>query len=393
MKVGMYALWNLTWDGSTLNGPGYCIRYIRGILATTGGVRLFCHTEVAPAKVWDESIAHPNLEIIALPATTYHGTYLHLYQFVRAFSTNVDGLDAMYVRLWDPCAWVVGQICRRRKIGVVFHVVGDPIAGIVERDDWCGLRKAATLRIFGIEEFLVRQSMPGCHVLINGTDNTVRFMRRGMIGNMVIESCLVEDDYFQREDTCRGNIIRLLFVGYLRRPKRVEVFLIGAAQLMSQHPEHDVCLRIVGGCDHAGYQDELASLARRLGLAERVTFVGHVPFGAPLLAEYRNADIFVFPSVSEGSARVLLEAAANSLPIVATKVGGADDVFADARSALLVAPNDPDAIAEGIQLLIVDQQFRRHCIREAHRIARTRTAHQFVDAVVNALESVATRYR
>jgi glycosyltransferase involved in cell wall biosynthesis len=72
------------------------------------------------------------------------------------------------------------------------------------------------------------------------------------------------------------------------------------------------------------------------------------------------ADIFVFPSFyREGVPRVLLEAAAMGLPIVAADVPGSRDVVEDGVNGFLVAPRDPDAITEAVLRLAGAPELRR----------------------------------
>ena len=67
------------------------------------------------------------------------------------------------------------------------------------------------------------------------------------------------------------------------------------------------------------------------------------------------ADVFVLPSLSEGSPNALLEAMACGLPIVATRVGGVPEIAVDGETALLVPPEDPVALARAIDRLLRDR--------------------------------------
>lgn len=74
---------------------------------------------------------------------------------------------------------------------------------------------------------------------------------------------------------------------------------------------------------------------------------------------FREADVFVMPSLSEGLPVALLEAMARGLPIVVSRVGGVPEVVGDEVDALLVEPGDPAALAARLAGLIEDPVRRR----------------------------------
>ena len=82
---------------------------------------------------------------------------------------------------------------------------------------------------------------------------------------------------------------------------------------------------------------------------------------------FDDSDVFVLPSLSEGLPVALLEAMAHGKAIVATRVGGVPDVVDDGTEALLVPPNDAEALASRLIELAEDAQ-RRHTLSVSARI-------------------------
>lgn len=112
-------------------------------------------------------------------------------------------------------------------------------------------------------------------------------------------------------------------------------------------------LRIVG----EGPLD--ASLRARLearGVAGQAELLGYVPLDDGLFELYRDADLFLHVSWTEGLPQVLLEAFAARLPVVATDVGGVGAVARGA--ALLVPPGDAAAAATAVRRLADDPELR-----------------------------------
>jgi glycosyltransferase involved in cell wall biosynthesis len=103
-------------------------------------------------------------------------------------------------------------------------------------------------------------------------------------------------------------------------------------------------------------EESLREIAVTLGVADRVVFLGRVPYTAPVFAA---ADVVVLPSLSEGLPTVALEAMALARPVVATCVGGTPEAVQDGVTGLLVEPCDPAALAGAIKRLADDPQLAR----------------------------------
>jgi glycosyltransferase involved in cell wall biosynthesis len=130
------------------------------------------------------------------------------------------------------------------------------------------------------------------------------------------------------------------------------------------------------------YERELRAEAERLGVAERVTFAGRRDDVPKLIA---GCDVFALPSLIEGLPLVVLEAMAQSRPVVATSVGGTPELVADGETGLLVRPSDPAGLAAAIAGLLADPERAR-----AFGIAgRRRVEDQFtVDAMTHRVLEV-----
>ena len=127
----------------------------------------------------------------------------------------------------------------------------------------------------------------------------------------------------------------------------------------------DLTLVLVGDGPERG---RLQSRAANLGLATRVRFLGSVE-RSRIPALFCGADAFAFPSRGEGFGIALLEAMAAGVPAVAAAAGGVPEFAHDGENALLVPPDDPAALAEGLARLIADPQLRKRLSREGRKTA------------------------
>jgi glycosyltransferase involved in cell wall biosynthesis len=139
----------------------------------------------------------------------------------------------------------------------------------------------------------------------------------------------------------------ILALGRLVAFKGFDCLIRAFSHLADRRREID--LVIVGDGPKYG---ELKELARDSGLSDRVHLVGRKE-GEGKLAWYRGARAFILPSYpgNEGFPNVLLEAMAAGLPIVATRVSGAEDVVIHGKTGYLVPPHDSNALADAIDLI------------------------------------------
>jgi L-malate glycosyltransferase len=140
-------------------------------------------------------------------------------------------------------------------------------------------------------------------------------------------------------------VTTIVTVANLRPEKAHEVLLQAAARLTPRYPH--LQFTIVGDGPRA---DELRTLAETLGVATHVSFLGHREDVPALLA---SADAFVLPSRSEAFPNGAIEAMAAGLPVVASRVGGLLDLIEDGRTGMLVQPDNPAALAEALESLIL----------------------------------------
>lgn len=114
---------------------------------------------------------------------------------------------------------------------------------------------------------------------------------------------------------------------------------------------------------------ELMQLARDLGLAGQVHFLGHRHDLPDLLG---MMDVFALSSRYEGAPLSIIEAMGAGLPIVATRVAGTSDLIDDGVTGFLVPAGDSMAIAQRILAFILDPELRAKTGSEAKRLSRAR---------------------
>jgi glycosyltransferase involved in cell wall biosynthesis len=153
---------------------------------------------------------------------------------------------------------------------------------------------------------------------------------------------------------------RIGIMGRLVPQKGIDTFLQTAALIARERT--DIVFLIVGD---GPLRNELAAVAKRLGIEKRVFFLGFRPDATRIL---KTLDVFLFTSNYEPFGLVLTEAMAARVPIVALDLKGAvSEILEDQVEAFVVKYKDPALLADRIMRILDDASLRRLFTQNARR--------------------------
>jgi glycosyltransferase involved in cell wall biosynthesis len=159
----------------------------------------------------------------------------------------------------------------------------------------------------------------------------------------------------------RRSHFQAVFVGRLGREKGV----LDAVRAIAWLPK-DVSLSVVG---EGPARAEAEALAREHGIESRVRFHGLQPDVRQYLEQ---ASVLLLPSHSEGTPRVVMEAFAAGLPVVASDIPGVRVLVTNESTGLLSRVGDPRSVASAIQRFYDDPTLARRCALSARRLIAER---------------------
>lgn len=269
---------------------------------------------------------------------------------------------------------LLGQVAARRA-----HEMGLPLVFTFHTQYW-EYTHYVPFSIEAVQEFLknrihkwLQEYLQKCQHIIIPSPSIRDFLVKeyGLQDRYTVIPTGTDLEPFQRAD---GKALRaengwqeetvLISVGRLAPEKNWDTLLRGFARAASQHPE--LRLVLIGDGPARG---ELEQLASELGVADRVTFTGALPF-EKIPTYLKAADAFTFASVTETQGLVTIEAMAAGLPVVAVDGSGTRDIVEDDKQGFLV-DNDPEALGEGLKKLLADPQKMKGFSTNALEKART----------------------
>jgi len=155
----------------------------------------------------------------------------------------------------------------------------------------------------------------------------------------------------------------VLFLGAME-PRKNLLRLIEAWVTLKPAVRRETALVVAGA--QGWLNDSVRSRVEALGLGDRVHLIGYVE-GEDLAALYSLATVFAYPSLWEGFGLPVLEAMACGTPVLTSDISSLPEVAGDA--ALLVPPEDVEAIGDGLARLLEDDALRAELAERGHRQA------------------------
>jgi glycosyltransferase involved in cell wall biosynthesis len=370
MRLGFYYHIPATIQLGKIYVPGYLGRFLDELANNIEHLTLFLHQPNPGENVnFDHVLQASNIDLVRLPqrkSAPYRLLYAKKYtMLIKQHSKNIDAL-----MLRGPSPLLPSLANADKSLPIILMIVGDYLAGIdsLPQPAW----RKTLIRLMETVNYheqlkVARRSL----VFVN---SKILFDQYNGIAKKLFETrttTLAKDDFFVRENTCENRPIHLLYTGRMD-PSKGLLDMVKALSLLVQQGE-DVVLDFVGWSEaNSDILDQINSTAKQAGVDDRVIYYGYKPVGPELFAYYKIADIYLIASqASEGFPRTIWEAMANSLPVVATRVGSIPDFIEGA--AELVEPKNLAALVEGIKRVISDPLLRRSNIEKGFQLASQNT--------------------
>jgi len=156
----------------------------------------------------------------------------------------------------------------------------------------------------------------------------------------------------------KNNPVTIIYLGSIEPRKGIHILAEAASILASRLDKTDIRYLVVGEApeQYLNYKEKIIAILRENNIFNRFYFLGQREDIPQILAE---GDILCHPALIEVFGRVIIEAMASKLPVVATRVGEIPWIMEDGFTGYIVEPGEPEALAHALEKLASNKKLRK----------------------------------
>ncbi|OGI16475.1 MAG: hypothetical protein A3J63_01335 [Candidatus Moranbacteria bacterium RIFCSPHIGHO2_02_FULL_40_12b] len=290
------------------------------------------------------------------------------YWFARKILKN-NKYDLSHSFFTVPCGFISLLLKKQYKIPYIVSLRGADVPGYSERFTFAYSVLKPLIKIIWKNASAVVSNSQGLKELALKTDSKQNID--------IVYNGIDTEEFSPVAVRPLRNDFKIICVSRITARKGIKYLIEAVSKLVAN--SSDVKLEIIGEGDE---KVNLENLVKELQLEKFVTFLGLVDH-KKLPELYRQADIFVLPSLNEGMSNTILEAIASGLPIIATDTGGTKELVREGENGYIVQMKNSDDIAEKIKLLINGKNLRENMSQKSREIAEQmswkKSAKQYFD--------------
>lgn len=346
-----------SWGVKCIHGSYHCpashFLYLKQMARLFNQVYLISSVEYTDQNACNLSpIQITNLTVIELP---YYTSMLQARSYRKDFTKAIRQIapmtDLFYCRVPDPFCWMSARLTDKP---VIMHFVGDTADATKHNINFSWLKKQILLAGYSFEYRRILKSARKSTVYTNGTHLSAKLQKHGITATPVISSTITRNDLALEPLRPMGHDpFTIIYVGYLRYAKGIDTLIKVIKRLEERHFNYQ--FHIVGDGD---MYSTLHALVSELKAENHIHLHGHIDNRDKLLSLLRSSDLFFFPSLSEGSPRVVIEAMSQGCPVLSTPVGSLPGCFEADKDILFfpfknatIATNKILEISEDLEML------------------------------------------
>lgn len=375
-NIALLAAWGVEKYGNKYFCPSTHWIYLNFIAKNFLNVYLIGPIKISSAIPENKNlIDFKNLTIVEIP---YFNGYLQAQKYKKNYKDAVkkleDLVDVYYCRVPDPFCWAPSLYTKKKCI---MHFVGDIIDATKKNPNWSWLKKQIFLMGFYTEWRRIIKSSKKSSVFSNGEHISKMLTDRGVKCTPVISSTISLQDKPSLLSKDNLETLNVIYVGYLRYAKGINTLMETILKL--EENQKNYLFNIVGDGEMYKTLQDFITFHK---LEKKVILHGHIDKRNLLFDLLSLSDLFFFPSLSEGSPRVVIEAMSQGVTVLSTPVGSLPNVFKDGEDILFFPYNDADSAFAIITNIINNPNLLQKIrIKAFNRVYREFTIDDFLNKI------------
>jgi phosphatidylinositol alpha-1,6-mannosyltransferase len=313
------------------------------LLASFEKVVLVGRCKTVASKPTCQEIDKSKIDFV--PISDFSG-YINPFGMLLAFwqARKAVGLaDRYWLSAPGFVAFMVAFWLKKAGIFYFIDMVGNPADVTRAKTIW--MPKWLSMFIVRLVEESFKRFCKGSKGVLAVTEKTLQSIYPSSVSDndFGISNVLLSNAAFNKPDRdFRRQVFKIIIVGALLKYKGHAYLFEALSRIKGLRQWLLFCV------GEGPERKKLEEKARRLGIADHVIFFGRIDWGPKLFKKLDESHLFVLSSLTEGMPRVVIEAMARGLPVIATAVGGVPEII---KPELLVPPCDSRALAEKIAAL------------------------------------------
>lgn len=331
------------WTLSLYEGSYYTISlhysYIERMLELFEEITLVAPVKVVKIKDEVQSLRKILSNQLSIEALPYSNGSVDALKYRRTYKKTIKKVasktDLFYCRVPDPFCWMPAQMTDKP---VIMHFVGDTADATKHNIHFSWLKKQILLAGYSFEYRRILKSARKSTVYTNGSHLSEKLHKQGVNATPVVSSTITKEDLaLEPLRPLSNKPLTIIYVGYLRYAKGIDTLIKVIKRLDERHFNYQ--FHVVGDGD---MYSTLQQLIGDLKLDNHIYLYGHIDNRDKLLSLLRSSDLFFFPSLSEGSPRVIIEAMSQGCPVLSTPVGSLPGCFEENKEILFFPFKDAE---------------------------------------------------
>lgn len=340
-------------------------------LRERGIVVEFVTPRVLPSQAMTETVQGFTVNRIDYPHIRWLGSLVLMAYFARYLLSNRHRFDAVHIHITHLLAAAAGFVRPWIGMSVITKISGfyEFEGGVLDqRTRWMPLNFVIRRGLRKVDHIQTISQQTREKLLQAGfSKDQIKFVPNGIeIGSPPMSAT----------DTGTTTIG---YCGRLRAVKGVHVLLDGFAQVLESRPDQKIRLIIAGSGETL---DELQAQAENLGIVEHIDWLGLIENTEQF---FQQLDIYVQPSFAEGLPNSVMEAMIEQRPVVASNIGGNNDLIKHDVSGLLFNVGDSSSLAQQLIRFLDDPGLRESTAQTGRQVI---VEHYGFDQVVEQLSEL-----